>query len=306
MAELVFNIDNTALETVNGLQISANFEEMKVALTELVEPYKNMVVSEEDVASAKTDRAKIRKLITNIDDRRKMVKKIYTAPLVAFEDKCKELTAICAEGATNLDDQIKEYEGKAKREKMQKLTEYFDSHNEYPQYISIENVANPKWVNVTYPFETAQLEIDNALLRVKEEVSAIKGLNSKYEDRLFEVYAQTHNITAVLKQKAEFEAIEQLALKTAEEAKSKPKPAPVVTTNIVDRRDDELLNCPCCGSTDYEVIYVQKISDEVVGCSDCIFEVDDPEKDIEKSNRWPYILFYNEISLKDDDKLIEE
>ena len=41
-------------------------------------------------------------------------------------------------------------------------------------------------------------------------------------------------------------------------------------------------------------------------CDDCIFEVDDQEKDIEKLNRWPYILFYNEISLKDDDKLIEE
>ena len=41
-------------------------------------------------------------------------------------------------------------------------------------------------------------------------------------------------------------------------------------------------------------------------CDDCIFEVDDPEKDMEKSNRWPYILFYNEISIKDDDKLIEE
>ena len=40
-------------------------------------------------------------------------------------------------------------------------------------------------------------------------------------------------------------------------------------------------------------------------CDDCIYDVNNElEKDIDKLNRWPYILFYNEIAINNYDKLI--
>ena len=106
MAELNFIVDQTALEVIRNTQLSANFAEMKEALTEFIEPYTHVIVSEDGIAEAKADRAKINSVAKHIDDYRKLVKKVYTEPLKLFEDKCKELTSICDKGKVNIDEQL--------------------------------------------------------------------------------------------------------------------------------------------------------------------------------------------------------
>lgn len=219
MAELVFNVDNTALETVKALQIKANFDEMEKALAEVVEPYKNLIVSEDGIAQAKTDRAKLRKLSTSIDDRRKLVKKIYSQPLVIFEDNCKRLTSICAQGIDNLDGQVKEYEAKAKAQKIYELTQYFDNlPKRNPQFMQFEACVNPKWTNVTYPAEQAQTEIENYVMKVDNDIDAIKALDSKYESMLLDEYKKTGDISSVLLLKKRAEDAEREAERKAAEA----------------------------------------------------------------------------------------
>ena len=159
MAELVFDIDNTSLETVRQLVINANFDEMEAALKEMIAPYANMVVTEDTMSQAKADRAKINKVSASIDDRRKMVKKIYSEPLKAFEEKCKRLTAVCDSGSHNLDVQIKEYEARSKAEKLRSLQDYFDAHEKhFPEFSVFEQCVNAKWTNATYPIKPDQLQ----------------------------------------------------------------------------------------------------------------------------------------------------
>ena len=290
MSELIFNIDQTALDTIKGLSIKANFEELKASLSEVVEPYKNVLVTEETVPVAKADRAKLRKVVTSLEDRRKLVKRVYMEPYDEFEEKCKELVAICNQGINNLDDQVKEFEQRAKKKKMLMLTEYFDTHNTFPQYLSIEDIANPKWVNVTYSIEVIQQEIDHAIEQTATDVDAIKAFESKHESLLLDEYKKTHNITDVLRLKKRIEDSEREAaakeeLRKQAEAKKqeeavKEEPVAVQETPVVPRksiselRDDDYVNCPCCGSSGYHVIYIRELNDEVVGCSDCIKAVD--------------------------------
>lgn len=219
MAELVFNVDNTALEAVKALQISANFEEMETALQEVVDPYKNLIVSEDGIAQAKTDRARLRKLSTSIDDRRKLVKKIYSQPLAIFEDNCKRLTSICAEGINNLDGQVKEYEAREKALKIRDLTDYFDNlPKRHPEFMQFEDCVNPKWTNVTYPIEQAQTEIENYVLKVDNDIDAIKALGSKFEPMLLEEYQKTADVSAVLLLKKRAEDAEAEVKRREEEA----------------------------------------------------------------------------------------
>lgn len=219
MAELVFDVDNTALETVKALQITANFEEMETALQEVVEPYKHLIVSEDGIAQAKTDRARLRKLSTSIDDRRKLVKKIYSQPLAIFEDNCKRLTSICAEGISNLDGQVKEFEAREKAQKIRSLTEYFDNlPKRHPQFMQFEDCVNPKWTNVTYPIEQAQTEIENYVLKIDNDIDAIKALGSKFEPMLLDEYRKTADVSAVLLLKKRAEDAEQEVLRREAEA----------------------------------------------------------------------------------------
>lgn len=211
MAELIFDIDNSSLETVRALNIGANFDEMEAALTELIEPYKNMIVTEDDLPQAKTDRAKLRKVSGNIDDRRKLVKKIYSEPLKVFEENCKRLTAVCDQGINNLDCQIKEYENSAKEKKIQALRDYFDGlPKQHPGYARFSDCENPKWANLTYSFEDAQKEIENYVLRVDTDVTAILALESKYEPALLDEYRKTCDVSATLMLKQRLEQSERI------------------------------------------------------------------------------------------------
>ena len=96
----------TDLTPIKQTVLTANFEEVEAQLRELMAPYEKLVLREEDIAEGKNVLARIRKVEKVIDDYRKSIKKDFTAPLAAFEEKCKALTAVCYESETNLSEQI--------------------------------------------------------------------------------------------------------------------------------------------------------------------------------------------------------
>ena len=156
-----------------------------------------MIVSEDAIGVAKSDRARIRSVSKHIDDYRKMIKNVYSEPLKAFEAKCKELTAICDEAAGNIDRQVKAYEERRREEKIFLLEEYFanaQKNMKHPEYISWENVYIEKWGNVTYAVETAHKDIDNACLSVDRDVDQIIALSSDFQVALLDNYQKTHDV----------------------------------------------------------------------------------------------------------------
>lgn len=197
MAELNFKVDSNALQVIQNTKLDANFSEMETALKEFVAPYESLIVTEDAVSMAKSDRAKLRSIANNIDSYRKSVKSIYTTPLKEFEEKCKKLTGIIDNGVSNLDKQVKEYELKRREEKLFLLRDYFDNAQKsmkHPEYISWENVYIEKWGNVTYAVETAHKDIDNACLSVDRDVDQIVSLSSEFQTPLLDHYKQTHDV----------------------------------------------------------------------------------------------------------------
>ncbi len=197
MAELNFVVDQNALQTVKSTVITANFDEMKEALTEFAKPYKSVIVSEDAIGIAKADRARIRSVSKHIDDYRKAVKNVYSEPLKVFEAKCKELTAICDEASGNIDRQVKAYEERRREEKLFLLRDYFDNSQKsmkHPDFITWEQVENPKWGNATYSVDTAHKEIDNACLQTDRDVSDIINLSSEFQVALLDNYKKTHDV----------------------------------------------------------------------------------------------------------------
>ena len=89
---------STDLSVVRGLQITANFDELKAELTQKVESYRQMVVTPETTAAAKADLANLRRVQKDIDTVRLAWKREYMAPWDEFEAKCKELKAVLGGG----------------------------------------------------------------------------------------------------------------------------------------------------------------------------------------------------------------
>ncbi len=220
-----FEIRNDALATIQSLDIEANFGEMQAYLSEMMAPYKSLKVT--DVAAAKNARAYCNKVKKSIDDSRKMVKKLYNEPYMAFEAKCKALTAICDDAAGAIDAQIKAIEQEERDARIASLRTYFDSScKDVADYITWERIFNPKWETKSYGISTAQDDIDRAIDTTRQNIEAVKAMHSPFETTLLLVLQETGDIVKVIQKKAACEALEaQRAEKEQEIAQEAPQKA---------------------------------------------------------------------------------
>ena len=197
--EISFEVDNAALATVQNAVINANFDEVKEALTEMLAPYKAQVVTEETIREAKKDKAKINKVIKNLESYRKSVKNSVLHPYTLFEEKCKELTGMCEEAADNIDSQIKVFDDREKEQKISALNTYFFTQpNEFPEYATWDAVYKKAWENKSYKAADARADIDSFIRQTALDVKVLMSINQKWQPYLLAEYKNSHDLQACL------------------------------------------------------------------------------------------------------------
>lgn len=236
---------STDLSVIQSQKIESNIAEVKAWLENALAPYRGMVVSEDAIASAKTDRANINKLKKALDDKRKSVKTQWVAPYTRWEAEVMELTKMCDEAASNIDTQVKNFENQLKEQKRAELESYFTSMADVAsvsEYITFDGMFNPKWLNATMKLEAAKEEIRDLIDTTVEDVKTILDMESEYETSLLLEYKKTHDIRRVLSREKELteaklaaermKALEaQKASKGAEIPTSKKNPASELSAN---------------------------------------------------------------------------
>lgn len=208
MPDVSLEVKQEALAIVQNTTIEANFDEVKAALTEMMLPYQSMVVSEDGISAAKSDRARIRKVASGIDDLRKTVKRAYSEPLKAFEDKCKELVAICDSGAANLDRQVKEYEQREADAKISRLHDFYENSGtaEEREYCPWESIVNARWANKGVSEESAQSEILAKLNATGQDLATIRTLDERDVPYLLDYYKGNQDVREVIRKSTELKA----------------------------------------------------------------------------------------------------
>lgn len=198
--------------------IDANFDEVRAWLIENLAPYRDMAVSADDLSTAKSYRANIRKVRDRIDQSRKEAKAAALEAYTLFDAKCKELTGLCDETANDIDAKVKAFEDAEKREKLAAIRADYDEHitEEMEIYCPWERVFNPKWENKGYSIELAQEEIYEAIMGTANDLDAIREMGGNDTPYLLDVYKQTHSMTAVVRKASEIQT-----LREAEERKRK-------------------------------------------------------------------------------------
>jgi hypothetical protein len=226
----------TDLSVVAPKELAFNYEELKEFLTEALQEYKTLVVTEDAIPEAKAKRAKLNKLADNLDSYRINVKKqlmeVYDND---FAPKVNELKAMTKEASDNIANQIKAFEETEKAAKMAELKAYYDSceNAEAKEYCPWERVANPKWANKTYSAEDAKEEIRTALYNTEVNLESIRTMGEEDAAYLLTVYKDTRDINAVIRKRSELiqarereeqrKREEEERRKAEEEAKAKRK-----------------------------------------------------------------------------------
>ena len=198
----------TDLDKAVPQSLDFNFEEVKAWLGENLTAYRNMVVTEDGIAAAKSDKAKIRKISSAISEQRIAVKKRYLEPYNAFEANMKELSGMCDEASKNIDDQLKKFEEQRKAQKRNDLLAFYQTQNA-PAWLTFERIENPRWMNVTFSMDEAQKEITEKVNAVNADVESISGFDAEFADEMLLEYRKTLNVSGAIQRGNELRRMKQ-------------------------------------------------------------------------------------------------
>ena len=198
----------TDLDTAVPQSLDFNFEEVKTWLGENLAAYRNMVVTEDGIAAAKSDKAKIRKISSAISEQRIAVKKRYLEPYNAFEANMKELSGMCDEASKNIDDQLKKFEEQRKAQKRAELLDFYQALNA-PAWLTFERIENPRWMNVTFSMDEAQKEITEKVSAINADMESISGFDAEFADEMLLEYRKTLNVSGAIQRGNELRRMKQ-------------------------------------------------------------------------------------------------
>ena len=126
-----------------------NENELKQELESIADKYSGLIVTENNLKSVKSTRAKLNALNKGLDDKRKEIKSSYNAPLDEFEDKVKGYQAIINKSLEPISDGIKTLENSQREERkahvQEVINEMAPEYDIDPTEIEIEK----SWTNKT-------------------------------------------------------------------------------------------------------------------------------------------------------------
>ena len=198
--------------------ISFNFEELKAEIAVKAAEYSTSVYTAENIATAKSDRAKLNKLKDALKSERIKREKEFLKPFNEFKEQVAELISIIDEPIANIDAQVKSFEEAERLEKKGDCVEAFASipHPEWLDYMQIEN---PKWYNKTTSLATVKDEIVKRVMEIESDLNIISDASADPVTSV-EYYKRTLNLQNAL---AEGKRAYEISLKK-EELKMVAKP----------------------------------------------------------------------------------
>jgi hypothetical protein len=204
--ELIIKTDLQAFPAV----IEYNHEELKSELSEQLQKYKNIVVTEDSIKEFKADKANLNRLKTALEDKRKEVKKQCLQPYENFEKNIKELIALIEEPIKVIDSQLKEIESKKKEEKANEIEKiYYDNIGKFEQLVPLDKIFHSKWLNTTYKLNDITLEIKEVYSNIENGLQIIEGLNTEFKQEIKDKFFETLDITKALSENARLKELRE-------------------------------------------------------------------------------------------------
>lgn len=196
-------------------KIVFNYEELKQELSVKVKMYETLVYTDDQIKSAKADRADLNRLKKALNDERIRREKEYMQPFNAFKAQINEIIGIIEKPVALIDQQIKEYEEQKKQEKRQKIEKLFDT---FPtmEWLKLSQIWSEKWLNASVTLKNIEKEIMERVDGIKNDIATLSEL-PQFSFEAIETYkttldlnqsiAEGHRLSEMQKRKAEQERI---------------------------------------------------------------------------------------------------
>ena len=198
-------------------KIAFNHEELKQELSDKVKMYETLVYTDDQIRSARADRADLNRLKKALNDERIRREKEYMQPFNVFKAQINEIIGIIDKPVALIDKQIKEYEEQQRQEKKKKIAGYFFTA-ESPEWLTLPMIWDEKWLNASVSIKTIQAAIDARIEAVNSDLTTLSEL-PEFAFESIETYkttldlnksiAEGHRLSEIQKRKAEQERIKE-------------------------------------------------------------------------------------------------
>lgn len=184
--------------TINQGSLVFDFESAKTKLLEQIEPYKNVVFTEDTKKDAKECIANLRKEKKAYEDEFKNAKAKYMKPFDEFWNQSKEFLSLYDEPIANINGQIEEFEALRKQEKRDKIVEIYKDimgeDDDIAEFIPLKAIYDSKWENATASEKKIKEAILEKKLSARSAIETIKAMRSDKEGEALALYQRTFNI----------------------------------------------------------------------------------------------------------------
>jgi DNA-binding transcriptional MerR regulator len=230
--------------------IDFNFEDLKTELGRSLSYYNGLVVTEDDIKSAKEDRAKLNKLRETLENKRKEVKKECMAPYTDFENKVKELVGLIDKPILAIDTQLKDYEDKRRAAKRADiLAIYEDTVGELRALLPFDKLWRDEWYNTGVSMKKIREAIVASEDKTASDLEVLSTVESEFADPVKLKYLEALDLNAALSERArlqqqaarlrEYEQQRARAEEAERLEKASVHPAPVTEVSQTPYRPEE-------------------------------------------------------------------
>lgn len=219
--------------------ISANFDALEAHVRAKVADYEGAkydLTKDDSIKEAKHDRSYLNGLKSEIEERRKAVKREYNKPLAAFEKRCKEITSIIDGASDGIKAQLDEAEERRKSSARAALEAHYREFAELlSPVVPYERLHDDRWLNKSFGEAKAKKALEDKVSAVARDWDTLKAQRDSmahYEVAERELF-RTLDLGSALNaaRAADEEDARIAAMREAVESKPAPRPAP--------RRQDE-------------------------------------------------------------------
>ena len=187
--------------------VKFNKEEIMKEISNRMQYYSNIEVTEETMKESKTDLANLRKFRDSFEEKRKELKKKFLKPYEDFEKEYKEIIELIDRPLNLINAQLQKLEFEQKETKKKNIKLYYEKEaKDIVELVPFERVFKDKWLNKTCTTKSIKDEIAEFVKTFKCGYETIKNLNQKYEKQIIDKFIQTFDLSVAL---AEGKRLEQ-------------------------------------------------------------------------------------------------
>lgn len=222
-------------------KIEFNFEELKQELATKAHDYETMVYTDDQIKEAKADRAKLNALKKALNDERIRREKEYMEPFNVFKGQINEVIGIIDKPIGIIDKQVKEFEEQKKEEKRKEIEALWEN-TEKPEWLKLEQLFDPKWLNATVTMKKIEGEIFIQLGEIDKNLKILDDLGFFEARELYkqhlnmgEAMAKGKRMADMQKRKEEEEApaeVTEVSCETVEPEPVQEKPTEIKEDHI--------------------------------------------------------------------------